>query len=572
MQNKQVKIVQPRMVIDPSGAFAKQLKKRVCAYVRVSTDNLEQRTSYTAQTDEYTTRIQNNPEWTFSGIYADEGISGTSTKHRKQFNAMMDAARRGEIDMILTKSISRFARNTVDCLNFIREMRTINVEIFFEKENIFSSDPKVDFLLTIMSSIAQEEARNTSENVKWNVQKRFNDGVPIVNTTRFLGYTKDKKGGNLVVVPEEAKLVQTIYQMYVSGIGPQTIAKHMEELGAKTGSNATKWRMSTISSILKNEKYTGDMIQQKTITVDYLTHRRVKNKDIVPQYHIENNHEAIIDKETFLLAQRIRTDRGKARIGENKNLAKYNVTYPFSAFIICSECGRNLMRRYWNYGTPAQRVMQQCGGYIEGKGSCKAKATYQEMLEGATVQMLNEVFLKDHDIIPTIKQLIKSTIKVTDVELKIAELRDQNESTEKMISNLIDIQVKNPSLSELDFNQKYQSLTSRLRENNNEIQKLEAHYIANYDTRARLAKIESTLNQMNEPITEVDADTLRSFIYKMISVKPDEIVFCIAGSKNYSDKEFSEKRHTFEALDPLATGTYHSEKFDKVMHYRVVII
>jgi hypothetical protein len=330
--------------------------------------------------------------------------------------------------------------------------------------------------------------------------------------------------------------------------------------------------MSTITSILKNEKYTGDLIQQKTITVDYLTHRKIKNKDIVPQYHIENNHEAIIDKETFLLAQRIRTDRGKARIGENKNLAKYNVTYPFSAFIVCSECGRNLMRRYWNYGSAAQRVMQQCGGYIEGKGNCKAKATYQELLEGATVQMLNEVFLKDKDIIPTIKQIIKATIKVTDVEIKIAELRNQNENTEKMISNLIDIQVKNPSLSELDFNQKYQSLTNQLRENNGEIQKLEEHYVANYDTRARLAKIESTLNQMNELITELDADTLRSFIYKMISVKPDEIVFCIAGSKNYSDKEFSEKRHTFEALDPLATGTYRSEKFDKVMHYRVVII
>ena len=263
MQNKQVKIVQPRMVIDPSGAFAKQLKKRVCAYVRVSTDNLEQKTSYTAQTEEYTSRIQNNPEWIFSGIYADEGISGTSTKHRKQFNAMMDAARRGEIDMILTKSISRFARNTVDCLNFIREMRTINVEIFFEKENIYSSDPKVDFLLTIMSSIAQEEARNVSENVKWNVQKRFNDGVPIVNTARFLGYTKDRKGGNLVVVPEEAKLVQTIFQMYVSGVGPQTIANHMESIGALTGAKASKWSISTVQSILKNEKYTGDLVQQK---------------------------------------------------------------------------------------------------------------------------------------------------------------------------------------------------------------------------------------------------------------------------------------------------------------------
>lgn len=572
MQNKQVKVIQPKPIFDLAGALPKSIKKRVCAYVRVSTDNEEQKTSYIAQTDEYTNRIQKNAEWIFCGIYADEGISGTSTKHRKQFNLMMEAARRGELDLIITKSISRFARNTVDCLNYIREMRTINVEIYFEKENIYSSDPKVDFLLTIMSSIAQEEARNTSENVKWNVQKRFNNSVPIVNTKRFLGYTKDKKGGNLVVVPEEAKIVREVFQMYVSGIGPQKIASHMESLGVTTGAGATKWSISTVQSILKNEKYTGDLVQQKTITVDYLTHRRVKNKEMAPMFHTENAHEAIIDKETYLLAQRIREDRCKARIGQDKNLAKYNATYPFSAFIVCSECGRTLKRRYWNYGSPAQRVMQQCGGYIDGKGNCQAKATYQEMIEGATVQMLNEVFLKDHDIIPTIQAIIKSTIKVTDVELRIEKLQEEGAKVEQMLTNLIDIQVKSPTLSQEIFNTKYQTLTTQLQNNNNEIRKLESEYLANYDTRSRLTKIESTLNQINEPIVEVDGDTLRSFIYKMISVKPDEIIFCVAGTKNYSDKEFSEKRHDFEALDPLAIGVYRSEKYQKVMNYKVVII
>lgn len=572
MENRQVRVIKPRANMDPSSAFAKQIKKRVCAYVRVSTDNEEQKTSYVAQSDEYSNRIQNNPDWTFSGIYADEGISGTSTKHRKQFNLMIETARKGEIDLIMTKSISRFARNTVDCLNFIREMRSINVEIFFEKENIYSSDPKVDFLLTIMSSIAQEEARNTSENVKWNVQKRFNNGIPIVNTTRFLGYTKDKKGGNLVVVPDEAKLVQRVFQMYVSGVGPQNIAKHMESIGAITGAGATKWSISTVQSILKNEKYTGDLVQQKTITVDYLTHRKVKNNDIAPKFHIENSHEAIVDKETYLLAQRIRADRAKVKIGDNKNLAKYKATYPFSAFIVCSECGRHLMRRYWNYNKPSQRVMQQCGGYIEGKGTCKAKATYHEMIEGATVHMLNEVFLNDKDILATIQQVIKATIRISDIELKIIELRKKNENTEMMISNLIDMQVKNQNLTELDFNTMYQTYSNQLKETNLEVQRLEAEYVTNYDTRARLAKIESTLKQMNEPITEVDGDILRSFIYRMISVKPDEIVFCIAGNKNYGDKEFSARRHEFEELSPIAEGVFRSQIYEKLMRYKVVVI
>ena len=572
MQNKQVRVIQPRQIIDVSGLPNKSHKKRVCAYVRVSTDNEEQKSSYIAQTDEYTQRIENNPEWIFSGIYADEGISGTSTKNRKQFNSMMDAAKRGEIDLIITKSISRFARNTVDCLNYIREMRTINVDIYFEKENIYSSDPKVDFLLTIMSSIAQEEARNVSENVKWNVKKRFNNSVPIINHNRFLGYTKEKRGGNLIVDPEEAKIVQEIFQMYISGVGPMNIARHMESKGVLTGAGFEKWSMSTIHSILTNEKYTGDLIQQKTLTVDYLSHKKVTNKNLAPMYHTENAHEAIIDKETFLLAQQIRNDRAKAKRGKDKNVAKYNVTYPYSAFIICSECGRTLKRRYWNYGKPSQRVMQQCGNYILGKAHCTAKATYQEMIEGATVKMLNEVFLQEKDILSTIRNIIKSSIKLSDVEIQIQKLQNESIELESMLSNLIDVQVKNPNLSQEKFNSKYKSLSNQLESNTNQIKKLEGQYLVNYDTRSRLSKIESTLNDMKEPIREVDSDTLRSFIYKIISVDPENLVFCVAGLKNYSDSEFADNRHVFEALPPLATGSFYHEKYDKTMNYKVVII
>jgi DNA invertase Pin-like site-specific DNA recombinase len=251
-----------------------------------------------------------------------------------------------QIDLILTKSISRFARNTVDCLSYIRELRSINVEIFFEKENIYSSDPKVDFLLTIMSSIAQEEARNVSENVKWNVQKRFKEGVPIINTKRFLGYTKDKKGGNLVIVPEEAETVRLIFKLYIEGKGPSEIAKHLEAIGRKTGGGGTKWHYSNIKIILENEKYCGDLLQQKTVTIDYLTHKKVKNKNLAPQFHIEGNHEAIIDRETFELAQKIRADRRVSTVGEDKNVAKYTKKYPFSSLIVCAKCGRTLKRRY----------------------------------------------------------------------------------------------------------------------------------------------------------------------------------------------------------------------------------
>lgn len=570
--NKQVKVIQPRAAYETQNGKPVIKKKRVCAYVRVSTDNEEQKSSYDAQVDEYTKRIEQNPEWEMVGIYADEGLSGTSTKHRKQFNAMMDAARSGEIDLILTKSISRFARNTVDCLNYIREMRTFNVEIFFEKENIYSSDPKVDFLLTIMSSIAQEEARNVSENVNWNVQKRFREGVPVVNTKRFLGYTREKKGGNLIVDPEEAKIIRTIYNLYTNGMGVLEIAKYLMSQGIKTGAGSSIWRTSTVQCILKNEKYCGDLLQQKTVTVDYLSHKRVKNKNIAPQYHIENSHEAIIDKETFYLAQRIREDRARVSIGADKNLAKYLNRYPLSAMILCLECGRTLKRRYWNYGKPSQRIMQQCGGYIDGKANCKAKATYHEMIEGAAIDMLNQVFLKNNDIIPVIKKVIHASVRVSKVETIIHELEEQIYTNEQALSNLVDMRIKHQNVSDELFDAKYLELTQQIKENELKIKEYEVEYVKAHSVQTRLDEIDKILKKRSGDLVELDEAALKSFVYKMISVSPEELIFCIAGDREYSDKEFARRRAEFASKKPLFESSYTHPKYQKTMHYKVVII
>lgn len=310
-----------------------------------------------------------------------------------------------------------------------------------------------------MSSIAQEEARHTSENVKWNVKRRFENGMPIVNHKRFLGYTKDKKGGNLIIVPEEAETVRKVFELYINGWGPDKICRYMMKNGILTSAGKKKWINSTVTTILKNDKYTGDLIQQKSITVDYLTHKRVKNVDLVPKYHVEDNHPAIISKETFRLAQQVRAQKAETRIGKNKNLHKYAAKYLYSAFIICSECGRTLKRRYWNYGTNAQRVIHQCGRYIEGKANCKAKATAHDLIEGATIQMLNEVFIDNLDIVSTIKSIIKKNIIVTDEEKTIDGLLQKNEELQYMVSNLLDMKLKNKDLPESTYKQKYYELT-----------------------------------------------------------------------------------------------------------------
>ncbi len=572
MRAKMVNIIQPRNELDKVNSRLNPIKKRVCAYCRVSTDNTEQKTSYDAQVDEYTNRIISNPNWEFIKVYADEGISGTSTKGRKEFNNMIEDAKSGEIDLILTKSISRFARNTVDCLSFIRELRLINVEIYFEKENIYSSDPKVDFLLTIMSSIAQEEARNISENIKWNVQKRFKDGVPILNTKRFLGYTKDKKGGNLVIDPQEAKIVKLIFKMYIEGIGLREIAEKLVELGYKTGAGHTVWRQSAISAIIKNEKYCGDLLQQKTITLDYLSHKRVKNREIVPKYLIENNHEPIIDKETFELAQKIRKDRGESKIGENKNRAKYSNQYPFTFMLICNRCGRTLKRRYWNYGSSAQRVMQQCGNYLTGKGNCDAKAVYQDVLEGATIQMLNELFVSKSQAIKLIKDSINKNITVSETEIKINEIKKQIEENEQLINNLIDIKVKNPQFDDVTFTLKYNELSSNIKVLNDNLSNIEKDSIDTYDTKTRLNRIEQFLKSQDGHLTELNTEILKAFIYKIIIIERDEVVFCIAAINNYNDNEFIEKRHEFIKSSPIHEGIYNHEQLEKRMKYSVVII
>lgn len=570
MENKQVRIIQPKkkFEINENGDRVLKLKK-VCAYCRVSTDNDEQKTSVDYQVDEYTKRIQENPEWEFVGIFTDEGISGTSTKHRKQFNEMINLARHKQVDLILTKSISRFTRNTVDCLNYIRELRAIGVEIYFEKENIYSSDTKVDFLLTIMSSIAQEEARNTSENVKWTVQKRFKEGKPILNHNRFLGYTKDKKGGQLIIVEEEAKIVRELFALYSGGIGHAEIIRIFQSKGYKTGAGKTKWMNSTIDSMLKNEKYCGNLLLQKTITQDYLSHKRVKNVDLAPMYHIENSHEPIVDKETFNMVQQIRKDRSRVRVGENKNLSKYTRRYPLSGYIYCGKCGKTLKRRYWNYGRDSEKIVMHCGGYLEGKENCSSKAIDLDLIQLACIKVINEVFLSNIDVMKEIYRSILSAVDVNQTEFKIEKINDDISELELKIESLVDLKINNEITKEL-FNSKYSILTSELRQLEKKREIINKENEINFDKNTRVLKMKEILKNTNK-IESLDLDVLRAFIYRMIATDNENITFCIAVSKYYNDDEFAKNIKSFIKHDTISLGKVMNAK-NKTLNYRVVAI
>ena len=268
-------------------------KRRVGAYARVSTDSDEQFTSYEAQVDYYTRYIQSREDWEFVKVYTDEGITGTNTKRRDGFNQMVQDALDGKIDLIVTKSVSRFARNTVDSLVTVRKLKEHGVEVYFEKENIFTFDGKGELLITIMSSLAQEESRSISENVTWGHRKRFADGKVTIAYKHFLGYEKGEDG-KPKVNEEEAKVVRLIYKLFLEGKTSTGICRYLEHLGIRSPGGRSKWSESTVTSILQNEKYKGDALLQKTFTVDFLTKKTKVNEGEVPQYYVENNHEAII--------------------------------------------------------------------------------------------------------------------------------------------------------------------------------------------------------------------------------------------------------------------------------------
>ena len=295
MNKRRVQVIQPTIHAGIRNAqFAPVVRQRVAAYARVSTEHEEQQTSYEAQVDYYTRKIKDRSDWQFVEVYTDKGITGTNTKKREGFNRMVRDALDGKIDLILTKSVSRFARNTVDTLTTIRKLKERGVAVFFEEQAINTMDGKGELLITIMSSIAQEESRSISDNVTWGKRKRFADGKISMGYKRFLGYEKGEDGLPKIV-EEEAKVVRYIYREFLAGKTSAHIARALTQAGIPTPGGKAEWQPSTILSILQNEKYKGAALLQKSFTVDFLEKCMKVNEGEVPQYYIEHSHEPIID-------------------------------------------------------------------------------------------------------------------------------------------------------------------------------------------------------------------------------------------------------------------------------------
>ncbi len=404
-------------------------KRRVAGYARVSTDSDDQYASYEAQVDYYTTMIKGKPEWTFIDIYTDEGISGTNTKHREGFNKMVKDALLGKIDLIVTKSVSRFARNTVDSLTTIRKLKMHKVEVYFEKENIWTFDSKGELLITIMSSLAQEESRSISENTKWGRRKRFADGQVTVPYTRFLGYDKGPDG-NLVINPQQAELVRYIFTLFLQGRSFHAIAKLLEDEEYRTVTDKTVWHPSTIKRILTNEKYKGDALLQKYYIADFLTKKPVVNNGEVPQYYVKDNHEAITSPEVFDLVQKEIKYR-------SQHVETTKGSSIFCGHIRCGICGGVFGSKVWHSNSKYRKVIWQCNNkYADQDNTCTSPHFSEDELKVLFVRAVNKLITDKNTIIKGFEEISDEIFDTSEDKAQLETLKVERIETVSLMEQL----------------------------------------------------------------------------------------------------------------------------------------
>ena len=493
---------------------------RVAAYCRVSTTLEEQEGSYEAQVSYYTEKIKNNPNWKNAGIYADDGKSATNTKKRDDFNAMIEDCMAGKIDMVLTKSVSRFARNTVDSLQTIRKLKEKNIAVYFEKENINTLDGTGELLITILSSQAQEESRNLSENTKWGITRRYENGNISINHKKFMGYTKDEDG-ELIIVPEEAEIVRRIFRMYLEGSSILEITRALEKEKIKTATGKDKWHPGVIEKMLINEKYMGDALLQKTYTVDFLTKKRVKNNGIVPQYYIEDNHEAIIPKELFYKVQEEKARRAslnKSAVTRKANKAKkekskFSSKYALTEILVCEECGHPYRRQVWSkYGQKS--AVWRCENRLKNgtKATCKNSPTLkEEPLHNAIMTAINNVVENNGDFIGAFRENVIRVIGGYSTRNIPIEYDEKIESLQKDMLTLIEQNAKQGAVAE-DFDDEYKRISEEI----NELKKVKIRLVQEKKQgdryEQRLMEMDGTLKIVRPQVREFDEDLVRRLI------------------------------------------------------------
>ena len=491
-------------------------RKKVAAYARVSMETERLHHSLSAQVSYYSELIQKNPEWQYAGVYADEGITGTSTMKRPEFQRMMADCEAGKIDIILTKSISRFARNTVDSLTTIRKLKENGVECYFEKENIWTFDGKGELLITIMSSIAQEESRSISENCTWGQRKRFADGKVTVPFHRFLGYDRGPNG-ELIVNQQEAETVRRIYRLFLQGLTYNGIAKQLTNDGIKTPGGKDHWSISTVKSILGNEKYKGDALLQKSYTVDYLTKKTKVNEGEIPQYYVEGDHEAIIAPETFDLVQREMKKRGNG-------IMYHSGVHVFSSKIRCGQCGSFYGSKVWQSNSKYRKTIWRCNHKYDGGTKCTTPAIDDSEVKTAFLSAVNKLLETKAEVIANGKEMLPLLFKTDELEAERDRLMDKAQVVADAVQQNIAENART-ALDQSAYQKRYDDLADRYDKLKARIDELSEKI---EETQSRKAGYEDFLKAFeNTPdsLTEFSLDAFNGLVDHLTVYAKDDIRF-----------------------------------------------
>lgn len=518
---KQVRYIPPNPLLNQSGK-PKAQKLRVAAYCRVSTDDEDQLNSYKAQIDYYTQKINDTDGWTLSGIFPDEGITGTSMKKRDKFNKMIALCRKGKIDMILCKSISRFARNTVDCLDTVRELKSLGIPVFFEKENINTMLQQSEFIITLYSGFAQAESESISANVRWGKRKSMQDGKVIFRYDKLLGYRKGEDG-KPEVVPEEAATIHRIYKSYLAGYSLGRIIDELVADGVPTALGVQGWSRQIVQNILTNERYIGDALLQKTYITDCLSKKSKKNNGELPQYYVEGNHQGIVSRELYNRVQEEMARRANKRAVAQKSTkterGKFSSKYALTDRLVCGECGTPYRRCTW-VRNGVKRIVWRCISRLEfGTKYCKESPTIDEdKLHAAILRTVNRLAENKDDVANTLRQGIRTAFcgKV-DEAADVVSIQRRLNDLEKEVTDLMDLVLKGDGSIEAygdrfkEAADEQAALKARLRE-------LELQQTAVENADARLQEVIDIIHNMPIRMYEYD-DTLTSLIVKRVTVQ-----------------------------------------------------
>ena len=526
---------------------------RVAAYCRVSTDDDEQLGSFESQKLYYEQKIASNKDWVNAGIFADEAVTGTKTDKRSGFQEMIAHCHNGEIDMILTKSISRFARNTVDTLNYVRMLRDRNIAIFFEKENINTLDMNGELLLTIMSSLAQQEVESLSQNVKMGLQMKMKRGE-LIGFNGCYGYDYHTEDKSITVNEEEAEIVRMIYDMYLEGYGTTTIAKRLMELGIKNKKGEVSWHTHGVMGMIKNEKYKGDILLGKTFTTDPISKRRLANMGEENQYYLRDHHEPIVSREIWDKAEEIRMKRSRNKVVETTgNRERYTRQYSFSSMCECAYCGHKLTRRTRHSRSDYEKPVWQCMNATKnGITNCpNCKAVDEAILEGAFLDAFGLLAGNFDDVLDVVLSYVAESADSDENMRKKQQIDKDISALESKKSRMTDMLIDG-TISKEVYEEKMVDFTRKLHKLSERKALLEDSICTQKDINRRMSELRDTLEK-EQVLDEFDRVVFESIIDRVIvggyeedgTPYPYKLTFVLKGNQTgtvpHAKEQFKEK-------------------------------